>query len=207
MGSSHVQVYSAEQETAAFFARATSTRPACDAYALQQVGGGDVIPVAIQGECSYTVYAGANAAFVVQFRPRSLRLDMGTMERVSTVYGEMAPRVEFRGEIGDDGEGADGKEPLCVYVMNRIRGISYLDFILAHNGDVAEDSPEYSAWRQTFIADAAKCVYGRREYICILYSCTSLIKASTDSSHPHGRRHKRLPKPTAPAYSHNTRKN
>jgi hypothetical protein len=35
---------------------------------LASLPGGDVVPVAVQGVCTCTVYAGDNAEFVVQFR-------------------------------------------------------------------------------------------------------------------------------------------
>ena len=42
--------------------------------------------------------------------------------------------------------------------MNRMAGISHLDFVLAHNGDVPENSLEFSRWRQNLVADNAKYV-------------------------------------------------
>ena len=47
-----------------------------------------------------------------------------------SIYGHFAPQVTFTGQIG---EITEGKEVLSIYVINRLRGISYLDFILAHN--------------------------------------------------------------------------
>jgi hypothetical protein len=59
------------------------------------------------------------------------------------------------GEIGEDHE---SKEPLYIYVINRMPGISHLDFILAHNGEISENSLEFSRWRQNLVADNAKYV-------------------------------------------------
>lgn len=67
--------YSVDQELADFFQQTTATRSACYSFARAHVGG-DVVPVAVQGVCSYTVYAGDNTEFVVQFRLASLQLSM-----------------------------------------------------------------------------------------------------------------------------------
>ena len=46
-------------------------RLACDNFARERLSR-NVVPVAVQGVCSYTVYAGPNAEYVVQFRLASL---------------------------------------------------------------------------------------------------------------------------------------
>lgn len=144
--------YSVDQEIASFFEQTAATRSACDTFAREHLGG-DVVPVAVQGVCSYTVYAGPNAEFVAQFRLKSFQLNMGTMNLARNVYGHFAPQVAFNGQIGED---IEGKEPLYIYFMSRIRGISYLDFILAHNSHVSENSPEFSSWRKNFVIDVAR---------------------------------------------------
>ena len=151
MGASDVQ-YSLDQEIGHFFEQTSTTRLACDTYAKENLGG-DVIPVAVQGVCSYTVYAGPNSEFVAQFRLKSLQLKMETMDLARAIYSHLAPEVTFRGQVGDD---IEGKEPLYIYFMNRIQGISYLDFILAHNSQVSENSPEFSLWRKNLIIDIAR---------------------------------------------------
>lgn len=62
--------YSVDQEIAHFFERTSTTRSSCDSYAKKHLGG-DVVPVAMQGVCSYTVEAGPNHEFVAQFRLKS----------------------------------------------------------------------------------------------------------------------------------------
>lgn len=146
--------YSADQEIAHFFEQTSAARLACDAYAKEHLGG-DVIPVAVQGVCSYTVYAGHNSEFVAQFRLKSLKLRMETMNLARTIYGNFVPQVTFRGRIGED---IEGKEPLYIYIMSRIPGVSYLDFILAHNSQVPENSPKFSFWRKNLITDIARYV-------------------------------------------------
>lgn len=146
--------YEVEQEILAFFEKTTTTRSACDNYASEHLGG-NITPVAVQGVCSYTVYAGPNAESVVQYRLKSLALNMDIMDLVNAIYGTLAPRISFEGQIGEDHE---SKEPLYIYVMNRMAGVSHLDFILAHNSDVPENSSEFSCWRQNLVADNAKYV-------------------------------------------------
>ena len=146
--------YEVEQEIVAFFEKTTTTRSACDKYASEHLGG-NITPVAVQGVCSYTVYAGPNAESVVQYRLKSLALNMEIMDLVNAIYGTLAPQISFEGQIGEDHQ---SKEPLYIYVMNRMAGVSHLDFILAHNSDVPENSPEFSCWRQNLVADNAKYV-------------------------------------------------
>lgn len=147
--------YNVEEEIAAFFEKTTATRSACDTYARDHFGG-DVTPVDVQGVCSYTVYAGPHAEVVVQYRLKSLALDMDTMNLVKAIYGTFTPDISFRGQIGRNHE---TQEPLYIYVMNRMPGISQLQFILDHIDDVPENSLEASRGRQNLVADNAKYVF------------------------------------------------
>ncbi|EQL33190.1 hypothetical protein BDFG_04636 [Blastomyces dermatitidis ATCC 26199] len=151
MATSHLQ-YSVDQEIAHFFAKTSASRSACDTYVKEHLGG-DIIPVAVQGVCSYTVYAGPKGEFVAQFRLKSLQLRMEIVNLAQTIYGHFVPQVSFRGQVG---ESADGKEPLYIYVMSRIRAISYLDFLLAQNTRVPENSLKFSSWRKNLVTDIAK---------------------------------------------------
>lgn len=63
--------------------------------------------------------------------------------------------VSFHGQLGGEAD-ANGKEPLCIYVMTRIPGISYLDFVLSH--DIPDNSPEWFTWRDSLLADMARLV-------------------------------------------------
>ncbi|KAJ5628082.1 hypothetical protein N7490_010310 [Penicillium lividum] len=132
-----------------FFEKTTVTRSACDAYAEKL--GGKAIPIAVQGVCSYTVYVGPNAEYVAQFRFKSLRLNMKTANLAQAIYGEFAPQVTFMGEIGDIG---DESESLCIYFMNRIKGISYFDFIIYHIAD--DETPASSRWRKNLTSDVSR---------------------------------------------------
>ncbi|KAF4440622.1 Protein kinase-like domain protein [Fusarium austroafricanum] len=143
------QVYSLESAIADFFTKTSATRLECDAKA-QQLAGGQIVPVEIQGDCSYTVYAGTNYEFVVQFRLRSLALKTETSTLASSIYGSLAPRLKFSGQLGSDGQ--DEKEPLFIYLINRIRGTTYLEFKLAHDWS----SFEACKWRMNTMEDVAR---------------------------------------------------
>ncbi|CAG8291587.1 unnamed protein product [Penicillium salamii] len=146
MGSETPQEYSLDEEIVYFFSTTSATKSSCDARA-QELVGGSVVPVAVQGNCSYTVYAGST--HVVQFRLKSLDLDTKMSTLAGEIYGSLIPSATFHGHIGE--QGIDGKEPLRVYVMNRVKGISHLDFILGHN--FPENSFEYCTWRENLISD------------------------------------------------------
>lgn len=90
---------------------------------------------------------------MVQFRLKALALNTELSTLAGEIHGPLVPSATFHGQIGNSEEGADVKEPLLIYVMNRIKGISHLDFILAHNLSV--DSVEYCKWRENLIADIA----------------------------------------------------
>ncbi|KAK3984419.1 hypothetical protein QBC44DRAFT_301382 [Cladorrhinum sp. PSN332] len=85
-----------------------------------------------------------------------LHFPLETSALAKTVFGDFAPDVTFKGQIGDDhvDAGICQKEPLLIYVMTRMRGISQLDFLLAY--DEPENSPEWFQWRKTFMADLAR---------------------------------------------------
>jgi len=140
--------YSLDIAIAEFFSQTSATREVCDTKAKDLVGG-KVVPVTVQGNCSYSVYAGPECEFVVQFRLKSLMLKSEIVALAREIYGSLAPNASFHGQLGED-----GKEPLFVYVMNRIQGISYLDFVLADG--FPENSDENFVWRKTLMSDVAR---------------------------------------------------
>ncbi|KAF2494029.1 hypothetical protein BU16DRAFT_590927 [Lophium mytilinum] len=112
---SDFEEYSRDAAIAEFFNQTCATRASCDNKALKLVGG-KVVPVEVQGVCSYTVYAGPQLKYVVQFRLNSLKLDTKTATLATEVYE------------GDE----TGKGSLLVYVIDRTRGLRHLDFILEY---------------------------------------------------------------------------
>lgn len=82
------------------------------------------------------------------------------MERARRVYGGLVPEVSLRGEMGGDSDGNgngngndDGRENLVVYVMPRMRGISRLEYILAHG--FPEDGEKICEARERLVGDVA----------------------------------------------------
>lgn len=142
--------YSVEGEISNFFAKTSATRLDCDARAEELVGG-NATRVDVQGNCSYSVYAGPCLEYVVQFRLKSLQLNMEILSLATQVYGSLTPTVSFEGQVGDESK---DKEPLYVYVMSRIKGVTHLDFILAHG--CPDNSSENFARRQRLMADVAR---------------------------------------------------
>ncbi|KAK3898451.1 hypothetical protein C8A05DRAFT_47250 [Staphylotrichum tortipilum] len=138
------QSYAVDDEITAFFSKTPVHRSACDALAKSLSGSDRVVPIAVQGICSYTVYAGPELEYVVQFRLKSLALKIETAVLARQVYGPFAPDVEFKQQL----------EPLLVYLMARVRGVSRLDFILAHG--FPENSDENKVRRKTLIQDVAR---------------------------------------------------
>lgn len=169
------QNYNVEQEIADFFStKTTVSRNSCDEFAKKLIvekstdtstsTSTDTVQLEIvptQGVCSYTLYAGTSNSnstldWVVQFRLKSLALPLETMERARRVYGGLVPEVSFRGEIGDangDDDDGDGRENLMVYVMPRMRGISRLEYILAHG--FPEDGEKICEARERLVGDVA----------------------------------------------------
>lgn len=141
-----------DEEIAAFFRMATATREECHERAVALAGGSAVEPLKIQGHCSYTVYAGEGLESVVQFRQVSLELPIENIDRARAVHGDLVPKVSEQGQLGADTDGE--REPVLVYVMNRIQGITHLDFILAHGR--SNNTPENFAQRKTLMADVAR---------------------------------------------------
>lgn len=140
--------YSIDAEINAFFNKTSATRAVCDARA-RELAGDNVVPVEVQGVCSYSVYAGPELEYVVQFRLESLALKTEITSLAIKVYGSLAPKVSFEGKVGDG-----AKESLYVYLMSRVRGITHLDFILAHG--FPENSPDNQSQRKNLISDVAQ---------------------------------------------------
>lgn len=151
MASTYSQ-YTVDAEIASFFSKTPATRSECDARA-KELAGGNVIPVKVQGACSYSVYAGIELEYVVQFRLKSLEPRAETTTLARNVYGSLVPEVAFKGQIGEE---MDEEEPLYVYLMSRIRGMTHLDFVLAH-GHLA-NSPENLERRRILMADLGRYI-------------------------------------------------
>lgn len=94
--------YSVDVEIDAFFQKTSATRAACDSRA-SELAGGRVVPVDVQGVCSYFVYAGPDLEYIVQFRLESLALKNEVASLATEIYGSLAPRLSFEGKVGETG--------------------------------------------------------------------------------------------------------
>ena len=111
--------------------------------------GGSISPAPIQGDCSYTVYGGAHSEFVVQFRLQSLSLGLKTAAFTRKIHGNLAPTTTYHGQLGDTSQ-----ETASVYSLDRIPGISYIEFRLVNS--YAEDFKENFALRAGLMVDLAR---------------------------------------------------
>jgi len=135
--------YSRDNAISNFFAKTSTSRKACDEKAISIVGG-RVEPVAVQGNCSYSIYAGRNLEFVFQFRLASLPLNLETLQLARKIHGSVTPVILTYEQLED----------VHVYAMPRIQGVTYLDFILADK--YPQNSKENFALRKTLVADIAR---------------------------------------------------
>ncbi|KAM3510857.1 hypothetical protein MY11210_005519 [Beauveria gryllotalpidicola] len=149
--------YDVDEEVAAFFKKTTASRAGCQEKARSLTGSDRVLQIPIQGDSSYSMYAGAELEYVVHCRLRSLALRTDMYDLATEIYGPLVPAFQLHGELGssdvDDEAKNGGKEPLLVYLMPRLPGITQLDFALSRK--VAESSPEFFPSRQNFFTDVA----------------------------------------------------
>ncbi|KAM3437131.1 hypothetical protein NHJ13734_004778 [Beauveria thailandica] len=149
--------YNVEEEIAAFFKKTTASRAGCEEKARSLTGSDRILAIPIQGDSSYSMYAGASLEHVVQCRPRSLALKMDMHDLATDIYGTLVPAVQSHGELGgsdvDEEAQNDGRESLVVYQVTRLPGITQLDFALSRN--VSQDSPELFPLRQNLFTDIA----------------------------------------------------
>lgn len=150
--------YNVEEEIAAFFKKTTASRANCEEKARSLTGSDRVLAIPIQGSSSYSMYAGASLEHVVQCRPRSLALKMDMYDLARNIHGPLVPAVQSHGELGgsdaNEEDQNDGREPLVVYLMTRLPGVTELDFALSRN--VSQDCPEFFPFRQNLFTDLAR---------------------------------------------------
>ena len=126
--------YSLNVAIAEFFSQMSATHEACDTKVKDLVEE-KVVSVNVQNNCSYSVYTEPECKFIVQFCLKSLMLKSEIMALTQEIYSFLTLNTSFHRQLKED-----DKEPLFIYVMNQIQGISYLNFVLA-NG-FSENSEE-----------------------------------------------------------------
>ena len=137
-----------------FFKTVSVPKRQCDNDALDRFGGNRVVPVDIQGDSSYTVYAGHWQDKVVQYRPHDRALSMRIASLARQMHGEMVPQITAHGAVhGDDGECTENNM-LWVYSMPRVNGITYLEYLCADKTRLSDE--ERRTFRRGFIKDVAE---------------------------------------------------
>lgn len=153
------EIYSLDSQINKFFKKTSTTRQACDDK-VTELSGGPGEPAPMQGECSYTVFAGSSKELVFQFRLKSLFLDLNIIKEARKVYGRLAPETTFHGSLGSDG----GKlESLLVYRMNKVPAVSYIEAQVTSPFHV--DSPERLQLRSIIMADFARYARMRQHWV------------------------------------------
>ncbi|KAH8902544.1 hypothetical protein BR93DRAFT_972609 [Coniochaeta sp. PMI_546] len=79
-----------------------------------------------QGYCSYTLCIGDSQ--IIQFRPRAHQLNTTLALLAREVYGVLAPETRFLGVLPIPSDGQQTFEPLFVYSMTCMPGVSLTDF-------------------------------------------------------------------------------
>lgn len=106
------------------------TSKQCDQIA-ERIAGGPVVPVSVQGLCSYTVLAGPKQDIIVQFREEGVApLKVDELSRAYEIHGKIVPKSTLHGEIG----------PLKVWVMPKIPGEAYVDKCHKVGGQLPKDA-------------------------------------------------------------------
>lgn len=101
----------------------STTRSECDSLAQSLLHSPTISPVPIQGSFSYTVVASHSQ--LAQFRSPDSPLDVEVLRRAREIWGgEIVAKTEFWGKIGGD------ERPLLVYVIEKLQGVTYLEWLM-----------------------------------------------------------------------------
>jgi hypothetical protein len=96
-----------------------TTREDCDLLA-QSLLSANISPVSIQGSLSYTV---ADHSRLTQFRRSDSPLAIEVLQRARSIHGSLVADTTYLGRIGQD-------RPLLVYVIEKLPGITYIEYQL-----------------------------------------------------------------------------
>lgn len=100
----------------------STTRSECDSLAQSLLHSPTISPVPIQGSFSYTVVASDSQ--LAQFRSPTSPLDVEVLRRAREVYGgDVVADTTFHGQIGQE-------RPLLVYVIEKLPGVTYLEWLM-----------------------------------------------------------------------------
>jgi hypothetical protein len=87
---------------------------------------------------------------VIQFRLHSLPLNVDKADLARAIHGSRVPNIKCYGLLGDS-----NRQPLLVYSLSRIPGISYLEFQLDKQLIYADNSEELFKLRKDLGIDLA----------------------------------------------------
>lgn len=162
-------VYSIDQEIADFFAKTTVTHSECDTFAKSVSAETSFLSLfKVYTAIQSTLGPIPNLLFSSVLRPSNWVLYR--LQISLEAFTDNSPRSEIS---GTDRRVIEGKELLHMYFTSRVQGISSLDFILAHNTQVPENSPQSSSWRKTLVADIAK--YAECSHILVTRTTNGLL--------------------------------
>lgn len=138
-------VYSLDDSIATFLSTKTdATRQECDRLAHSLLSA-EASPVTIQGCFSYTI---ADNSRLVQFRSLDSTLDLKVLRRARSIHGPLVPVTTHHGQVGKD-------RPLLVYIMEKLPGITYMEYHIGSDLRQRLDEEQYQKQRM-LIEDFAR---------------------------------------------------
>lgn len=130
-------VYSLDDSIATFLSSQTdATQEECDTHARSLLSA-EASPVPIQGCYSYTI---ADHSRLVQFRSLDSSLDMEILLRARSIHGHLVPVTTYHGQIGKE-------RPLLVYIIERLPGITYMEYHIGNDLRQSLDEEQYQKQR------------------------------------------------------------
>lgn len=127
----------------------STTRSECDSLAQSLLHSPTISPVPIQGSFSYTV---ASPSQLAQFRSPTSPLDVEVLRRARSIHGSLVADTTFHGQIGQE-------RPLLVYVIEKLPGVTYLEWLMKGGLGRRLDGERYERQRG-LVGDFARYVNG-----------------------------------------------
>ena len=127
-------MYSVHTPILGFFTSHTqATQQECNERAASLLGA-PVTPVPIQGAFSYTVVGGSPTR-LVQFRTPESDLEVNLLHLPRSIHGGFVARTICTDSVG-------WSPPLSVYVIEKLPGITYMEYCLANDFDMMLSSEQ-----------------------------------------------------------------
>lgn len=131
--------------------------------------GAPVTPVPIQGAFSYTVVGGSPTR-LVQFRTPESDLEVNLLHLARSIHGGVVARTICTDSVGRS-------PPLSVYVIEKLPGVTYMEYCLANDLDVMLSSEQ--ARRQK------KHCHRLCKFLCCILESSTTDRHPYDSSNIH----------------------